>query len=64
MRRSWPLALMRSAGTGPSQKHVLADQIESRGAAPGGLTWYYARPPVEGLDYEMDVRSIPVQRIV
>ena len=42
----------------------LADQIVSRGAAPGGLTWYYARPPVEGLDYEMDVRSIPVQRIV
>ncbi len=42
----------------------LADQIVSRGAAPGGLTWYYARPPVEGLDYEMDVRSIPVQRIM
>ena len=42
----------------------LADEIVSRGAAPGGLTWYYARPPVEGLDYEMDVRSIPVQRIV
>ncbi len=42
----------------------LADEIVGRGAAPGGLTWYYARPPVEGLDYEMDVRSIPVQRIV
>ena len=42
----------------------LADEIVSRGAAPAGLTWYYARPPVEGLDYEMDVRSIPVQRIV
>ncbi len=42
----------------------LADEIESRGAASGGLTWYYARPPIEGLDYEMDVRSIPVQRIV
>ena len=40
----------------------LADEIVRRGAARGGITWYYARPPVEGLDFEMDVRSIPVQR--
>lgn len=42
----------------------LADEIVSRGAAQGGVTWYYARPPVKGLEYEMDVRSIPVQRVV
>jgi hypothetical protein len=42
----------------------LADEIVRRGAARGGITWYYARPPVEGLDFEMDVRSIPVQRIL
>lgn len=42
----------------------LEDEIIRRGAAPGGITWYYARPPVEGLDYEMDVRSIPLQRVV
>ena len=42
----------------------LADEIVSRGAASGGVTWYYARPPVEGLEYEMDVRSVPVQRVV
>jgi len=42
----------------------LADEIVARGAAPGGLTWYYARPPVQGLEYEMDVRSIPVQRVI
>lgn len=41
----------------------LADEIVARGAAPGGLTWYYARPPVQGLEFEMDVRSIPVQRV-
>ena len=23
-----------------------------------GLTWHYARPPVQGLDYEMDVRGV------
>jgi hypothetical protein len=42
----------------------LADEIVARGAARGGLTWYYARPPVQGLEFEMDVRSIPVQRVI
>ncbi len=43
---------------------VVAEEIVTRGAAPGGLTWYYARPPVEGLDYEMDVRGVPVERVL
>lgn len=37
---------------------VLAEEIVGRGAAPGGLTWYFARPPVVELDYEMDVRGV------
>ena len=36
----------------------------ARGAAAAGLTWYYARPPVEGLDYEMDLRGVSVERVV
>ncbi len=36
----------------------LADELVRRGATPAGLTWHYARPPVVGLDYEMDVRGI------
>ncbi|MBL4719591.1 MAG: hypothetical protein JKY20_00455, partial [Alphaproteobacteria bacterium] len=42
----------------------LADEIVRRGAAGAGLTWYYARPPVIGLEYEMDVRGTPVERLV
>ena len=42
----------------------LADEIVARGAAAAGLTWYYARPPVEGLDYEMDVRGVPTERVL
>ncbi len=42
----------------------LADEIIERGAAPAGLTWYYARPPVQGLEYEMDVRGVAVERVV
>ena len=40
----------------------LADEIVRRGAAAPGLTWYYARPPVLGLEYEMDVRGVPIHR--
>ena len=43
---------------------VMAEEIVTRGAAPGGLTWYYARPPVEGLDFEMDVRGVAVERVL
>jgi hypothetical protein len=32
-------------------------EIAARGAAAGGLAWHYARPPVVGLEFEMDVRG-------
>jgi hypothetical protein len=37
---------------------LLADEIVARGAAPAGLTWHFARPPVAGLDFEMDARGL------
>jgi hypothetical protein len=37
---------------------ILADVILRREAAPGGLIWHFARPPVVGLDFEMDVRGV------
>ncbi len=39
----------------------LADEIVQRGAAQHGLLWHYARPPVEGLEFEVDCRSVPVE---
>ena len=39
----------------------LADEIVRRGAAQHGLTWHFARPPVQGLEYEMDCRAVPVE---
>ena len=42
----------------------LKDEIDRRGAMNHGLTWHHARPPVQGLDYEMDCRSVPVERRV
>jgi hypothetical protein len=42
----------------------LADEIVGRGAAAHGLTWHYCRPPVIGLEYEMDCRVIAVERTI
>lgn len=42
---------------------IFADEIVRRGAARSGLTWYYNRPPVVDLDYEMDCRCILSERV-
>jgi hypothetical protein len=38
--------------------HIIADEIVRRGAASAGLTWQFCRPPVDVLNYEMDVRGV------
>lgn len=42
----------------------LAEEIVRRGAARNGLTWHFNRPPVDVLDYEMDVRGVFDERMV
>ena len=42
----------------------LADEIVRRGAARNGLTWHLCRPPVRGLEYEMDCRGIAIEHFV
>ena len=44
--------------------HFLNDELVMRGAMPGGLTWHFARPPIDFADYEMDVRSIWSERVL
>jgi hypothetical protein len=34
---------------------LVGELIAARGAAPAGVLWHYARPPVIGLEFEMDV---------
>ncbi len=43
---------------------ILGDEIAARAGSSNGLTWHYARPPVEGLDYEMDVRGVATERVI
>jgi hypothetical protein len=42
----------------------MADEIVRRGAAEHGLTWHFARPPVQGLEYEMDCRNVSIEHHV
>ena len=42
----------------------MGNEIVRRGAARHGLTWHFCRPPVIGLEYEMDCRSIATERVL
>lgn len=53
----WKDAISTQAYTVQDIGAVVGDEVFKQGAAPGGLTWTYCRPPVVGLEYEMDVRG-------
>jgi len=42
----------------------LASELGRRGATRHGVTWHFNRPPVVGLDYEMDCRCVPSERVI
>jgi hypothetical protein len=42
----------------------LGEEIVRRGAARQGVTWHFNRPPVSGLEYEMDCRSTQGERVI
>jgi hypothetical protein len=39
-------------------------ELAARGAMASGLSWHFTRPPVEDLDYEMDVRGIRTELVL
>jgi hypothetical protein len=58
----WPDTTATQVYTVHDLHPFLADAIVRRGAAPHGLIWHLARPPVVGLEYEMDCRAVPLER--
>jgi hypothetical protein len=42
----------------------LASDIVSRGASEKGVCWHFARPPIVELEYEMDCRSVALERVL
>jgi len=43
---------------------ILRDEIVPRAGNGAGLTWHYCRPPIEELEYEMDVRGVVAERVL
>jgi hypothetical protein len=43
---------------------ILKSELGRRGAFRNGLTWHFNRPPVIGLDYEMDCRCVHIERVI
>jgi hypothetical protein len=43
---------------------IMADEIVKRGAAAAGLNWQFCRPPLEALDFEMDVRGVRTEIVL
>ena len=54
---SWKDAVSTQAYSVQDIGALAGPEIAARGAAAGGLSWHFARPPVIGLEYEMDVRG-------
>ena len=54
---SWNDAVSTQAYSVQDIGALVGPEIAARGAAAGGLAWHFARPPVIGLEYEMDVRG-------
>jgi len=61
---SWRDSTVTHAYTVHELHPFLADEIVGRGAAASGLTWVYARPPVVGLEYEMDLRGVDREHVL
>ena len=43
---------------------LLPNEIVRREASRGGLTWHFARPPVQGLRFEVDVRAVAHELVI
>jgi hypothetical protein len=61
---SWKETTAAQAYTVYDIHPFLGEELARRGAIPAGLTWQFCRPPVVGLDYEMDCRGVHIERVV
>ncbi len=61
---TWKDAVSTQAYSVQNIGHLVGETLAARGAITSGLVWNYARPPVIGLEYEMDVRGIARELIL
>lgn len=60
----WPDVTATQVYTVYDVHSYLADEFVTRGATAGGLIWHFARPPVEGLDFEVDARGTSRELVI
>jgi hypothetical protein len=60
----WADAVSTQAYTVQNIGHLVGAELATRGALEGGLVWYYSRPPVIGLEFEMDVRGVAREIVI
>lgn len=60
----WRDATATQAYTVQNIGHLVGESLARRGACTHGLTWHYARPPVIGLEFEMDVRATAAEFVL
>jgi hypothetical protein len=60
----WKDAITTQAYTVHDIGPLMAEEFVRKGIAPGGVSWHFCRPPVEGLDYEMDVRGAAQEIVI
>ena len=58
----WSDAVSTQAYTVRDIGPLLRQEFVERGATPGGLEWHFSMPPVENLEFEMDVRGATCDR--
>jgi len=77
-KAEWVIAMMRArlAGLGARAEDATITQVytvhgihallpEIAALTPqASVTWHYCRPPIEGLDYEMDLRAVSCERVL
>jgi len=58
---SWQLATVTQLYTAEKIEN-LVPRIQGH-IRPSSLTWHYCRPPIAGLEFEMDLRGVSVERV-
>lgn len=60
----WPMVTGTQVYTVHDIHPTLARDVVAKGAAKHGIDWHYCRPPVVGLEYEMDCRAVFEERVL
>lgn len=60
----WQDAVSTQAYTIHNIAHLVGNEMAQRGVMDAGLLWYFAQPPVVGVEYEMDVRGTARELII